>query len=469
MIRRVSSLAPPCSYGRFGTSPPSPILSPKTRFVYCPSKFKHLNLQSDWRLLQSLNYLCFSLERHGKFWNLFLVRRLCQNKNLWWINMLKRTQHVRRGRKIEEQSENSKEREMGDDDVGPIEVIDTENVLLYTPILLRGGKKKDSKEREMGDGDAAPIEVIDIENVLLYTPISLRGGNKKDPILVEQYVDDKELQQAIHASVHQDRTVIDLSEEDELEEIKPNVVFGFRKTTFFSRSVTEIGQSSLSNLSSTETGESSCSNNPTFVCEICVEPKSQSELFNIKGCTHSYCSECMVRYVVSKIQENITTIRCPESNCEGVLEPEFCRSILPPEVFDRWGSALCESLFLGSPKLYCPYKNCSALLLDDGGVIKESECPSCHRLFCAQCKVPWHSGINCQEFQKLNENERTGEDIMLMELAKHKKWQRCPKCKVMVERSQGCLYMMCRCGFAFCYNCGFQISNAYHYCVNCKH
>ncbi|KAI3864789.1 hypothetical protein MKX03_035001 [Papaver bracteatum] len=148
-----------------------------------------------------------------------------------------------------------------------------------------------------------------------------------------------------------------------------------------------------------------------------------NEAFEIKGCGHSFCSECTVRYVASKIQENIISVGCPETNCQGVLEPEFCRSILPPEVYDRWGNALCESVILGGQKFYCPFKDCSALLLDEGeGGILQSECPHCNRLFCAQCKVPWHSGIICEDFQKLNVDEREGEDIMLMESAKKNKW-----------------------------------------------
>lgn len=35
---------------------------------------------------------------------------------------------------------------------------------------------------------------------------------------------------------------------------------------------------------------------------------------------------------------------------------------------------------------------------------------------------------------------------MLMNLAKSKKWMRCPKCKFYVERSEGCLFMRCRFG-----------------------
>ncbi|KAI3864786.1 hypothetical protein MKX03_034998 [Papaver bracteatum] len=142
-----------------------------------------------------------------------------------------------------------------------------------------------------------------------------------------------------------------------------------------------------------------------------------NEAFKIKGCNHSFCSECV----------NVMSIGCPEMKCQGVIEPEFCQSILPPEVYDRWGKALCESVILGGQKFYCPFKDCSALLLDAGVEgISESECPHCNRLFCVQRKVPWHAGIVCAEFQKLNVDERGREDTMLMEAAKTNKWQRCP-------------------------------------------
>lgn len=184
-----------------------------------------------------------------------------------------------------------------------------------------------------------------------------------------------------------------------------------------------------------------------FTCEICVELKPFKESFPIKGCSHCYCSDCVHKYVALKLQFNITQIPCPDSGCKGVLRPEYCQSILPPEVFNRWGDALCEALISVSSKFYCPFKDCSEPLIQDAdsnGIV-ESECPSCRRLFCAKCKVPWHSGIKCGEFQKLHKNERESGDIMLMQLAKKNRWTRCPKCKFYVERSEGCLFMKCRC------------------------
>ncbi|KAI9191943.1 hypothetical protein LWI28_015837 [Acer negundo] len=111
--------------------------------------------------------------------------------------------------------------------------------------------------------------------------------------------------------------------------------------------------------------------------------------------------------------------------------------------------ALCETVIVGAQKFYCPFKDCSALLINDveeeeeEEAVRESECPYCHRLFCAQCSVPWHSEIGCAEFQKLNKNEREPEDIMLMKLAQNEKWQRCPNCRYYVEKKEGCMFMNC--------------------------
>ncbi|KAE8656222.1 Detected protein of unknown function [Hibiscus syriacus] len=80
-------------------------------------------------------------------------------------------------------------------------------------------------------------------------------------------------------------------------------------------------------------------------------------------------------------QENIAMVKCPDMDCNAALEPQFCRSIVPGKVFDRWENALCESMVMASQKFYCLFKDCSAVLVDDGGSdVVQSECPVCHRL-----------------------------------------------------------------------------------------
>ncbi|GMI81348.1 hypothetical protein like AT3G53690 [Hibiscus trionum] len=310
------------------------------------------------------------------------------------------------------------------------------------------------------------IEIIDLESdSFRFTPIKDKGNSKNNAISVEQYTEERDLRLAVVSPVS---NFIDLANYDDdlfLLDFKP-------PKTHFSRK-REKEKKPFTDHSITEPGESSNSKSnqyPSFICEICVEPKQGNELFNIKGCSHSYCTDCTIKYVAFKLQDQITAISCPVENCGGSLEPEYCRNILPKEVFDRWGDALCEAMVLGSKSFYCPFKDCSVLLIDDGGEdVKESECPNCRRLFCAQCKVAWHAGIECGEFQRLHKDEREKEDILLMNLAKKKKWARCPTCRFVVERTQGCRFMRCRCGAAFCYGCGTtQVDHRYHYCLQCK-
>ncbi|XP_057432495.1 protein FAR-RED IMPAIRED RESPONSE 1-like [Lotus japonicus] len=69
------------------------------------------------------------------------------------------------------------------------------------------------------------------------------------------------------------------------------------------------------------------------------------------------------------------------------MEPKHLNPILPEQVVVRWESVRCESLIAGLQKNYCPFKNCSVVMVDDGGeneIVTSAECHSCHRLFCAQ-------------------------------------------------------------------------------------
>ncbi|KAF3506290.1 hypothetical protein F2Q69_00003398 [Brassica cretica] len=202
-----------------------------------------------------------------------------------------------------------------------------------------------------------------------------------------------------------------------------------------------------------------------WLCMICMDEKSPSDIFRgTTSCTHYYCTECTVRYVTTKIEGNIAMIKCPDVDCTRLLEPYTCRDIIPGDLFERWDKALCESLIVSSEKVYCPFEDCSAMMVvddddDQGDEVTETECPSCHRLFCARCKVTWHAGIGCEEFQRSGntrkKNKRSDEeDAMLIQMANKKHWRRCPSCKFYVEKIDGCVHMSCWCGFKFCYSCG---------------
>ncbi|KAG2305649.1 hypothetical protein Bca4012_085180 [Brassica carinata] len=202
------------------------------------------------------------------------------------------------------------------------------------------------------------------------------------------------------------------------------------------------------------------------LCMICMDEKPSSDMFRGSvTCTHAYCTQCTIRYVATKIRENSARIKCPDAECTRSIEPYMCRDLIPKDVFERWEKILCESLISSWDKLYCPFKDCSSVIvLDDGGGnnanVTQTECPSCHRLFCAQCKVAWHGGIGCEEFQKFGNTKKKSsdeEDALLVQMAKNKQWRRCSRCKFYVEKADGCVDFSSAMVVDLC---GFQLTHA---------
>lgn len=194
-----------------------------------------------------------------------------------------------------------------------------------------------------------------------------------------------------------------------------------------------------------------------FVCGICLDTKLVSKGFKdgkCRLCNHSFCTDCILKYVETLIHRNdLLEMTCPGPNCGIELEPESFRTLLAPEVIDRWEITRCESAIRWSERIYCPFKECSGLLVnEEREVVTSAECPYCHRLFCVQCKVPWHANMNCRAFQRSNKDS----DDNFLKLAKSEKWQKCPRCSIYVQKISGCIHVFCRCGCDFCYSCGMK-------------
>ncbi|MCO5608802.1 hypothetical protein L7F22_063019 [Adiantum nelumboides] len=213
-------------------------------------------------------------------------------------------------------------------------------------------------------------------------------------------------------------------------------------------------------------------------CPICLEGKKKEEIIQVSGCLHSFCVSCIVQHAEVKVQAGQVPVRCPHVSCSLTLSLSQCQSILSQKWFDLLNKRLIEVNMPEADRVYCPFPKCSALMnrkdllaSNDAAssslfltVVTPSRCMECLRLFCVECRVPWHTSMSCQQYQQLPPNLRDAQDAKLYQLAENQKWQRCKKCRRMIELSEGCYHMTCRCGYEFCYLCGEPWKNKRQSC-----
>ncbi|KAL8146210.1 hypothetical protein AgCh_004087 [Apium graveolens] len=137
-------------------------------------------------------------------------------------------------------------------------------------------------------------------------------------------------------------------------------------------------------------------------CEVCMDVIPIRNSIHIPKCNHILCTDCMGSYLQKNIQEDVREVKCPNSKCKVVLEPEFCREFIPEKVYKRWIDALNEIYNLeNARKIKCPSEDCEGVFTVDrrfvgrGTGIKK-QCRNCGRPFCLRCKSELYIGFSCK-------------------------------------------------------------------------
>ncbi|KAJ4953822.1 hypothetical protein NE237_030654 [Protea cynaroides] len=192
---------------------------------------------------------------------------------------------------------------------------------------------------------------------------------------------------------------------------------------------------------------------PCLTCEICLEPTTHKKKFENKNrCAHPFCTDCIAKYIETKVEERVVEVPCPSLNCEELLDPLSCSRIIPVGLFEKCCDLLCKSAVLRCESAYCPFADCSVLILNECRrnirrstckleMIKSyTKCPNCKKLLCFQCNQPWHAGFGCDKTGEMRDEN----DILFGELVEKNQWKICLDSKYCVERNEGCQNIKCR-------------------------
>ncbi|KAE8451919.1 hypothetical protein EG329_002760 [Mollisiaceae sp. DMI_Dod_QoI] len=170
-------------------------------------------------------------------------------------------------------------------------------------------------------------------------------------------------------------------------------------------------------------------------CVSCMEPGNKKEMA-ILPCNHAYCGECITGAFKTAYKS-----RTPFKCCGRTVPTANLSQQLTTPFVQKYDLLLLE---LSTKKpTYCSSPTCSKFIPPSSIHGPIAICPTCRIRTCVACNKKEHSGV-CKE-------DKDGKKVE--ELAKKKGWKQCPKCSQILERTEGCLHMTCRCRAEWCYAC----------------
>ncbi|KAK6362193.1 hypothetical protein TWF730_005889 [Orbilia blumenaviensis] len=174
-------------------------------------------------------------------------------------------------------------------------------------------------------------------------------------------------------------------------------------------------------------------------CFFCYDQKPIWQMC-ILHCQHASCIDCVKRNYKMCLRD---TSCLPPTCCKKyplIYTGIAVGSLKDIDKLSRW-------IVTGSnPSPLGRCYNCSEDIWPGAECGDIGICVHCDERTCLKCQVKWHGfrRVECR-LGKLS-------DFVVMAIVN--KWAQCYRCGLVVERSEGCAHITCRCGANFCYHCG---------------
>lgn len=217
-------------------------------------------------------------------------------------------------------------------------------------------------------------------------------------------------------------------------------------------------------------------------CKVCHTPHwgdSIIALHTNSDSDHKTCKRCAKAWVQKLVKYGANDRCCIQHTCMLPPSNECVESALESkeEASKYWCRMVTHRLGKIPDIRFCPGPRCGqALVVDLDDKCLNVSCPLCELKFCRDCQNEWHHEIgdgSCIDFVKHQLRTIHGEEEVDKEMQHWKYSQRtgrkrCPSCRVMIEKNQGCQHMTCKkCTHQFYWCCGGDYTGPRKGCI-CK-
>ncbi|KAL4488495.1 hypothetical protein ABPG72_013063 [Tetrahymena utriculariae] len=200
----------------------------------------------------------------------------------------------------------------------------------------------------------------------------------------------------------------------------------------------------------------------TKECLLCFDDLKEKNRYSL-SCKHYFCNSCFKEYVRACLMEGSSILlkKCPMVGCQERLGlSDIFSFLIDPRERNLINKFLLNDILQHNKMLVqCPHKECDNILDFGNNIIilgkqLNLKCKCAKGYFCSSCKEDAHLPCSCSMLKTWMEliqgkNQDAFNSIWLQLNTKP-----CPKCKVLIEKNQGCMHMNCKnCNFHFCWLC----------------
>lgn len=221
-----------------------------------------------------------------------------------------------------------------------------------------------------------------------------------------------------------------------------------------------------------------------YQCNVCgIESSEELEVLGM-SCGHVFCKDCYHHHIQIKLDEGEALhLKCMQHDCKMRLLPDICEKLSWMDLYEKYSKEIIRNYLQYRTNVRaCLDSYCSHFLVRDDMIpyishiptierckntVKNHfvECP-CTKRICFQCSNEDHYPISCETLEKWNELDKSDGRTMDWLLSNTK---RCPKCKMSIEKNQGCRHMKCKsCTHSFCWDCMHPWETNCGYSKNCN-